>query len=940
MAIFKGDISDLDEDGSGAGGAAGSGAPSVTPPVGPSPTAGGPTAPGRTPVAPVAPLTSVGGVSSDPLDRVMSAYQEGWFARLKNIGAGGGFLTGVSSVLTGGVLGSYAPGEKGNMQRVIDEIARERSGIDFNASGRVSDIWRRANDQLFSLETKIRVCEEIESTIENYLALNATLIGKAKDVKAAPARAVKAARGEIATAWDKFKAHPITQDMKRVGIRAGIGMSLAAGLTGVGVAAGLPVIAALALSGTLPAGIGLAIRKFKQNPDGSAREGDALKAARAVCSTIREDAEARRDELLQHLERKYAKEAEAQKNTRRYFTEDIAKMVSKDDAAEILSAYEALMQSSDPTKDIDALITLMENKKKDDKKAFPAESLRGVRQSLTQLFSKKAIAYRLAVNESIGVMEVAGPHQMAALVKRISQVNKIIPQSGRELEITVGGVTKKYRITAVSSDPDINLKEVVKPEPIDEVCLKVAKDGKIMKMVSESYEVPTETLIQEMKTKTEDDLTCSDPHTHPPVTDKEVKEQKKLLADAKKKRLSVGYYRKLWEALRKPPEDYEKNGMPLIHAIATGPNDTFEQHDVDVISRKDLIDELSTKTEHDLQLTGNPAVDTKRKQLLVRAQTEDKHLTIAEYRELLSFFRPAPLDYAQNGLPLVHQIITGAASADASTLEYKESTDDLMKEISVKTEHDLVGGTPAEVAEQNQLLADAKVKRLTVAQYKKLWNALKPKPHWARNGLPLIEKIASSPSNDFERVRTFVIATEDLIAEMQNKGEYDLKGGTPSESARQKSLLSASQTRRLSDNEYRQLWSYLTPPISGNANLPLLNQVCAKPTFEKKKAPVASDKALMAEAQTKTESDLKGGTAAEFDAQKQLLADAQAGRLLTVAQYRELWKALKPPKSFGKSGLPELKKIVEAKKADGSDVTEYKFKKTEIQDGDTMKILT
>jgi|GEM_PF-2313782 len=535
------------------------------------PTTGPGTAPGGSPTGPATgptPITTPARSSANvsPLDQVMSAHNEAWLGRMRNIGAGGGVMTGISSVLSGGLLGSYGPGAKGSIEKALDAITAQRTGIDYNATARVSDIWRKADDQIFSLETKIRLCEEMEATIDNYIAANAALLSAAAVVKAVPARAIKPARAEVASKWKTIKEHPIAKDMLNVTKRAGIGAGSA---LAVGAFFGLSPITAIALAGGLPVGIAMAIRKAKQDPDGTGRERKDLDKVRALLGTIRQDAEKKRDALLMHLEKKYPKEIADQNKATKYFSEEVGKAVSKSDAAKLLYEYELLMQSRDPAHDIDALIVKMDTMKKADgvSKAFSKDNLGAVKSALTALFSKKGIAYRHSVNESIGILEATGPEQIGALVKRVSQVNKVIPQSGRTLELTIGGIMKKYRVKAVSSDPDINLEEIVTPTPLDQVCIKVVKHGNEMKMVQEIYDVPTQTLIDEIKIKSEHDLVGSTPE--------DLAKQKKLLIEASKKRLNIADYKALWAAL-KPPPHFAQNGLTEIKKIATSTETKFK----------------------------------------------------------------------------------------------------------------------------------------------------------------------------------------------------------------------------------------------------------------------------------------------------------------------------------------------------------------------------
>ncbi len=883
-----------------------------TPGPGPGPT------PGPTPI-PVAPTPTAR--TGSPLDRVMSAYNEKWVGRMRNIGAGGGLMTGAAAILTGGALGSYSPTTRGSIEKAIDAMNKERTGIDYNATARVSNIWRKADDQIASLSGKIRLCDEMEATIENFIANNKTLVGTAMAVKATPARAIKPVRSETATMWEKIKEHRLSQDTVRVTKHLGIGMG---SVLTAGAILGLSPLAAVVVLGGLPVGVAMAIRKVKQDPDGTARSGKRkeLEEARSIIMTIRRDAEEKRGELLKGLELKHKEEVAKQKSVNVYFQETIKPLVSSDDAKKILFEFGKLMQTIDPTSAISGFMGMLKGVKKPDttpaKDAFEPNTLVIIEQSLAGAFSKKCIDYRLSVNKSLGLLEAAGPEQIGALLKSISQANALVPQWGREIELTTDGVTKKYIIKSVSPGGDINLEEITTPKPKDDVCIKVAKDGDVIQVVSEVYDVPTETFINEVKNKKYDDLIGG--------AEEEFKKQKKLLDDAKNKRLTIPQYIELWKALKVPPADYEKNSLPFLHGIATHSRDTFETKRVDKQSTEDLIDELKTKKESDLLRTGTPDEVRKRKKLLADAQT--KRLTVAEYKQLWAALDPTPPE----DLPFIAQIAVNPDLANKKVPVNKDSDEDLMEEISVKEINDLIDGTPAEVDRYQQLLENAQMGRLTVGEYKELWNALKPPPHWARNNLPRIQAIAESPSTTFVQVMDYQIPKEVLVAEMRTKTEHDLHVSI-SELPRMKQLLFAAQDRRISGENYRKLYDALKDPSPrGQAGLRFLEEIAKQSgtTFEQVEVDKISETALLDEIASKNYDDLMEGTPAEVAERIQLLDDAQAGKL-TVPQYKKLWKALKPV-ALGQAGLTEIKKI-----ATGTE-TKFKLKKTPLTSTDIVKV--
>ncbi len=732
--------------------------PAVVPPVGRTPLR-----PVVTPAIPAAPLS--------PLEQVMIAHNESFLGRMRNIGAGGSVKTGITesypggalgdyklraigtgitSVLSGGFLGSYSLSAKGSIEKALDAITEQRTGIDYNSTTRVSNIWKSADDQIFSLSAKIRLCDEMGKSIDDQIDMNGGLARSAIAVRAAPAAATKAAANEVATMWGKIKPFH-----SQIGVGAGSFAAIAM--------LGCPPLAAAALCGALPVGVAMAIRKAKNAPSYDETDTKKLSQARAVINTIRQNAELKRDEFLKKIEKEYPQEIKAQKDTQAYFAVEVPKIVSKEDAAKLLDDYESLIMRPplEPDEAIKSLLNTMGAMKRADNaasNAFNRVDLGKLKTSLTKLLSKKGNNYRRLVNESLGLLEAIGPEQMTALIKRLCQIHKIIPQTGRILTLSTGagGATKTFRINRVSLDNvDINLEEVTvtKNTLNDEIIVKTVPGNRVsihldkstMKLQREMNKVLTDDLINEMKTRTDSDLKSG--------TLEDVTRYKKLLSEAQNRRLSVNDYKALWAALIVPPADYAKKGLPLISKIATGTSDTFEQIKVD-----------------------------------------------------------------------------------------KESTEDLMAEIRVKSESDLTSGTPG----QKKLLADAQTKRLSVPEYKALWAALKPAPHYARNNLPLISKIANSPSNTFEQEDVDKEPVAALMAEIATKGENDLlPASTPAIEARHIQLLNDAKTRKLTVPEYRELFAALKPTPLGQLGLTKIKAIAnGGPNPEYIRVPIEDTDAL------------------------------------------------------------------------------------------------
>lgn len=956
MALDEGDI--IDEE---------TGVPTTTatpPRPGATPGGSGPTpgpGPGPRPTATPVPTsprpTRAATTFTSPLEQVMSAHNEAWLGRMRNIGAGGSSMTGITkkipggplgdyklraigtgvmSVLSGGFLGSYSASAKGSIQKALDAITEQRTGIDYNSTARVSNIWKSADERIHSLSTKIRLCEEIEQSIDDQITINEGITDAATALKNASNGETKTAAAEVSTMWKKIKPY-----LSHIGVGVGSFTTVAV--------LGCPPLAAAALCGMLPVGVAMTIRKAKNDPSYDPKNTKKLQEARALVNTIRKDAEHKRTELLEKLAKKYPQEVEIQKSTRAHFTTEISKVVSKKDATMLLDEYESLVMRPPIDSDgaIKALINTMSAMKRadnDSANAFSKVDLGKVKTNLDKLMSKASLEYRKKINESLGLMEATGPEQMTSLIRRVCQIHAILPQTGRILQLTIGasGEKKMYRIRAVVPGKlDINLEEVtVSKNPLTGEFVattvpgnpvSIHPDKKTMELQRELYKVPTSELIAEMASKTENDLLCSDAHPNPPITAEVAKKHKELLAKARKERLTVSQYKELWAALKPAPVDYEKCGLPMIYKIANQTSDTFETEKEDTVKLENVKKELKNKSELDLISTGTDDQFKRRKELLERAKNEN--LEFLEYKELWDAFKPLPPDYEKNGLPLMFQIANDPSLVDQGTFIRVQPKRALLNEIHMKTISDLIPGTPAEMARREQLLKMAQTTGLSsVAEYRELWNALRPPPHFARNGLRLHKEIAMQHGDQFEETFVPTISDADLIAEAKKKSKLQLIKTTPSENEERNDLLDAAQMRRLSGEEYRDLFHAFKRPTEGRIGLDNLKKIAAQPgpTFEQTDVRKESVTALRTEMRiaAKTAHDLIGPPA-ELAEQKKLLADAYAG-ILGVPGYKKLWKALKKP-TPGQAGLKKIEAI-----AKGGADPEYSHPR--IEDTDMLEL--
>ncbi len=741
--------------------------PAATTSVAPSTTTATPAVTPGAPLTPAAPLVVTTPTPLSPLDQVMTAYHDSYHKVLslhvpslhgaKGVSSGGGVLTGVSSILTGGLLGSYSPGAQGQMQKVIDDMTFRRTGIDYNATARVSDIRISHSNQIQSLSEKIRLCEELELDIDAFMTqagMEKKIIKGTKDA-IQPAGTLAQERGKVAKLWDAMMAHPITKEALRVGKRTAIGTGT---LALVGAAFGLPALlgTAAVVSG-VPLGVAALLRKRKAGVL-PVRDAKSLNEALAIINNIRVDAEKKREELLQHLRKKCTHEITTEKSVRGVV--DRAK--SHPCYPELVAQYELLTRSHTED-DIKKFIqSLKDAKNKEGKKVFNEKEVQYVENELLAIFRSKSYNHLLDVTHIRGIgrmLRVTGPAQIGALVKRIIELHASTYQTGRLVKLDFGGGEKTYRITtilpgkihmqevSVTRNPSTG-KDEITPAPHNSVTLQIIDVGTKQQVQKIELDVSTKDLMAEIASKNESDLWLDDPHKPADLTVKP-DDQKKLLTAAKSGRLSVEEYKKLWASLRTPPPNYAQNGLPLISGIAGNSRNDFEKKMVDDISLDAIAQQIKDKSpEHDIAPSGDAHIDEENRQLLRDAQTEI--LTVPEYKRLWEALKPSPY-VARNGLTILRRIYENPrdtfAQVSVDTLGGVTDptlTRRLTLEIRVKRESDLIpGATPADDVENRRLLAEAQVRRLSVPEYKKLWKALKPPQPIGQMGLANTKKVAA-----------------------------------------------------------------------------------------------------------------------------------------------------------------------------------------------------
>jgi len=455
------------------------------------------------------------------MDQVLGAMQDSWHNRLKNIGAGsvnGGkirsILHGTTTVLSGGILGSYGFSAKGSLNKELDRIVSARTGSDWNASLRLTDIVTLDSTKVHQLSEKIRVCEEMEEYIDTFVAANNLATAAASRVKRAPALEIAKARNYIGPLWALARSHPKTAVVGSLAVVGG-GIAAASALFTVGV-----------ISGPVLMTIGRLMERYRGNvsPLDPTVKADAsvLMNARNALSVIRADAEEKRASVLAKIENKYKNEI-ANYNRIKQLFEKLHEQVGDHTAHELIEEFGAAFNARDPRIALNTLANRLELlRNAHGHPVIPGASVAQFRRTMDRLVDRRFgigsnyLDYHHALMNSIGTLEATGPDSIGALIHRLAQVNAIQSLRGRGISIFDGGSTHDFVIRNVREQSGLFSLALAPAGGGDIVTLDVTRDSRGFRLVQLCTLVPALSAIHaELDPKTEHDLRVNPATGHP-----------------------------------------------------------------------------------------------------------------------------------------------------------------------------------------------------------------------------------------------------------------------------------------------------------------------------------------------------------------------------------------------------------------------------------------
>lgn len=374
------------------------------------------------------------------------------FDNLENVGAGSASKTErVLTVLSAGVLGSYALTRQGTLRRQIDELVRARTGLRVDTTLKLGNLVASSSSKLETLTARTEVCQEILAALAEHARVNeASLKLYESMLNARNVSITSTARERVSNAWER------TKDFVRRNHRpiVGRGRSASAGMPGsaprsgviretakiTGMAAAVIALGSIAVTQpwlALPviggAGYtGKRMHRFYQSRFGSAaRLRSSLRRLQEVQAAVRNIQQmtlAERNKLVGEVTKNYSPEVTMEKTTR-----DLLQLRCPD---QLPHFEKALRDSVNPQTALEQWIVRLENLTNTQRgRLFTPEEIALLRRKAYTLTSRRAQNMRHHVNILLGNKEGKGVEGIAKLMQNMYQVHRLTGIMGRQLEI-------------------------------------------------------------------------------------------------------------------------------------------------------------------------------------------------------------------------------------------------------------------------------------------------------------------------------------------------------------------------------------------------------------------------------------------------------------------------------------------------------------------------
>lgn len=392
---------------------------------------------------------AAGGRSDVPnLPDMIEGYQRAWYQRFNNLGGGNkNALSWATTLLLpgGGLLGSYGLSREATVNRQIDEVVFAKTGIDFDATHKLTDIFTGASDKVRNLTAKIDVCETLEGDIGEYIEQNKRSIELFDGMrKAIDPGIIGRIREGIANTWEKAKGGAVATAAVGGGAIAytagpmafASGIGAVVGKTGTGVAMGagfltekLGALGAAAISNPLWAlvvvggvaiGAGLGINAMIKNTDSLKKlkaTMEMLRKMKASIAHIKTKTKEQRDKLFAKAMKKYGPEQQVEKNLR-----ELIKL--RDPAS--LFAFESALQANDEGA-LNAILTDMQRKGA----LYDPAEVQLVKRYFQVMLTQRSKNLRRTAELILGEKDVEGMGNVGRLTERLAEVDKLTGVRGK-----------------------------------------------------------------------------------------------------------------------------------------------------------------------------------------------------------------------------------------------------------------------------------------------------------------------------------------------------------------------------------------------------------------------------------------------------------------------------------------------------------------------------
>lgn len=532
---------------------------------------------------------SKSGANKQPnLPGVIANYEQSWYKRIGNVGAGNNAPDGKNSginlagtILSGGILGSYGISREGTLNREIDRIVAEKSGKDFNSTLRLTDVFAKTSDKLSFLTARVDACDQLDADVDTLLTQNKQSLALYEKMrKAINPGVIGQMREKISNAWERakdsmyeHKTETAVGGMATVGaaavigpmpIMSGVATGIGAGASGLGTLAGYAGSGLMALGSAaianpliaIPVAAGLAVvvahRIVRDKKSFQARI-DSLQKMRGSIAAIRAQTAEKRAAMIAKVNKKYGPEITVEKSMR-----ELIRLRCQNHPA-LIEQFDQALQEANPK---DALAKFVAALKATTPPPFNDDiELHTIERYCQTLGNTRAKNMREITESLLGDKKAKGPGDIANMIRHMHEVGSLVGIGGKKITIKNGGENDQFTVLDVKKDGDslvLALRNTKKDK--GKVAIEVKGTGAKTEV---KYIKPSHTLAE-----IQADLKDIDSNIKPDDT-----KGRHLLANARATFLSLADYKELSKKLgNKAPK--------LLRKIADGKEEVIKEEPI------------------------------------------------------------------------------------------------------------------------------------------------------------------------------------------------------------------------------------------------------------------------------------------------------------------------------------------------------------------------